>query len=53
MRSPKWMAAYAVALAMIGGTYFSVVYLSPGVALVFGLAALVAVLIALALVIFR
>lgn len=47
------MVAYAVALVMLAGVYISLVYAGPGAALVFGVAALVAVLVSLALVIFR
>jgi hypothetical protein len=47
------MVAYAAALAMLAGLYLSLVFLGSGAALVFGLAALGAMLVALALVVFR
>ncbi len=53
MRSPRWMVAYAVALVMLAGLYVSLVYLGSGVAFVFGLAALAAMVVALALVILQ
>ena len=53
MRSPAWMVAYAVVLVLLTATYASLVFVGSGAALAFALAALVAMLVALALVIFR
>lgn len=53
MRSPKWMVAYAIGLAMVAGLYVSLVYFGPGVALIFGAAAFLAMAAALAFVILR
>ena len=48
-----WMVAYAVVLVLLGGTYASLVFVGPGLALAFALAALAAMLVALVLVIFK
>jgi hypothetical protein len=52
VRSPAWMVAYAVVLALLGATYATLVFFGARVALVFALvfalAALVAVLVAAA-----
>ena len=53
MRSPVWMAAYALALALLGGAYVALVFSGPEAALVFALMALVAVVTAVVLVIKR
>ena len=53
MRTPAWMAAYALALALLGGTFASLVFVGARVALVFALAALAAMVMALALTIWR
>jgi hypothetical protein len=42
VRSPAWMVAYALVLALLGAAYAALVFLGPTVALVFALAALVA-----------
>ena len=48
MRSPAWMIAYAVTLALLGAAYATLVFSGPEAALVFALAAvLVAVVLAL------
>jgi hypothetical protein len=47
------MFAYAAGLVMLAGFYFSLVYLGSGAALVFGIAALGAMVASLAFVIFR
>ena len=47
------MVAYAVVLVLIGATYAALVFAGSGVALVFALVALAAMLISLALAIFR
>ena len=49
MRSPAWMVAYAVVLVLLGATYASLVFSGPKVALVFAMAALVAVVVSLVL----
>jgi hypothetical protein len=46
VRSPAWMVAYAVVLALLGAAYATLVFLGPYVALFFALAALVAAVIA-------
>ena len=53
MRSPTWMAAYAVALVLLGATYAALVFSGPEAALVFALMALVAVVTAVVLVLKR
>lgn len=53
MRSPAWMAAYAVVLVLLGATYGTLILFGPKVALLFALAALAAALVALALALFR
>jgi hypothetical protein len=53
MRSPAWMAAYALTLVLLGATYGTLVLTGPKVALLFALAALAAVLAATALAFFR
>jgi hypothetical protein len=47
------MVAYAVVLSLLGVTYAALVFSSPGVALVFALAALVAVLVAVVLALIK
>jgi hypothetical protein len=47
------MVAYAVVLVLLGATYATLVLAGPGVALVFALAALVSVLVAVMLVLKR
>lgn len=46
MRSPRWMVAYGIGLVLLAGLYVSVVYIGPGAALVFGVFAFVAMLVA-------
>ena len=53
MRSPAWMVAYALVLALLGATYATLVFSGPKVALVFALAALAAVLVAVVLALKR
>ncbi len=53
MRSPAWMVAYAVVLALLGVTYTALVFYSPKTALVFALAALAAVVVSLVLALKR
>jgi hypothetical protein len=53
MRSPAWMVAYAVTLALLGATYAALVVFTPNVALVFALAALVMVVVAVVLALKR
>jgi hypothetical protein len=53
VRSPAWMVAYAVVLALLGVTYATLVFSGPRIALVFALAALVAVVIAVVLALKR
>ena len=53
MRSPAWMATYALTLVLLGATYGSLVLIGPKVALLFALAALATVLAAVALAFFR
>ena len=53
MRSPAWMAVYAVTLALLGATYAALVFYGRQAALVFALAALAAVLVAVMLVLKR
>jgi hypothetical protein len=47
------MAAYAVTLVLLGATYATLVFFGPQVALVFALAALAAVLVAVVLALKR
>ncbi|MEW6637711.1 MAG: hypothetical protein AB1425_12970 [Actinomycetota bacterium] len=53
MRSPAWMIAYAVMLGLVGASYAALVFVGPQAALIFSLAALAAVVVALALVFLR
>lgn len=53
MRSPAWMVAYAAMLVLIGAAYATLVFDGARAALLFALAALVAVVIALLLALFR
>ena len=53
MRSPAWMAAYAVTLVLLGATYATLVFFGSQAALVFALAALAAVLVAVVLALKR
>jgi hypothetical protein len=53
VRSPAWMVAYAVVLVLLAATYATLVFYGAEAALIFALAALVAVLIAVALAIKR
>jgi hypothetical protein len=47
------MVAYAVVLVLLTGAYASLVFVGPGLALAFALAALIAMLVSLALVILK
>jgi hypothetical protein len=49
MRSPAWMVAYAVVLVLLGTAYATLVFSGPRVALVFALAALAMVVVAVVL----
>ena len=49
MGSPVWIIAYAAVLVLLGATYATLVLSGQGVALVFALAALAAVLVAVIL----
>jgi hypothetical protein len=49
VRSPAWMAAYAVTLVLLGVAYAALVFAGPGIALVFALGALVTVVAAVVL----
>ena len=49
MRSPAWMVAYAVVLVLLGATYGTLVFFGPKLALLFSLAALATMLVAVAL----
>ncbi|BBL79509.1 hypothetical protein RxyAA322_13630 [Rubrobacter xylanophilus] len=51
MRSPAWMVAYAVMLGLLGASYAALVFIGPRAALLFSLAALAAVIVALVLTI--
>jgi hypothetical protein len=53
VRTPVWMVAYAVVLALLGATYATLVFSGPKVALVFALAALATVLVAVVLTLKR
>ena len=53
MRSPAWMVAYAVVLVLLGAAYATLVFSGPRGALIFALAALAAVLVAVALALKR
>ena len=53
MRSPAWMVAYAVVLALLGASYATLVFYGPRVALSFALAALAAVVVAVVLALKR
>ena len=53
MRSPAWMVAYALVLALLGAAYAALVFLGPNVALFFALAALVAAIIAATLALWK
>jgi hypothetical protein len=53
MRSPAWMVAYAVVLALLGASYATLVFNGPRAALVFALAALAAVVVAVVLALKR
>lgn len=53
MRSPAWMVAYAVTLALLGAAYATLVFFGSQVALVFALAALVTVVAAVVLALKR
>ena len=53
MRSPAWMAAYAVTLVLLGAAYATLVFSGPRVALLFAVAALAAVLVAMVLALRR
>jgi hypothetical protein len=53
VRSPAWMVAYAITLALLGATYATLVFAGPGVALVFAIATLAAVLVAAVLTLKR
>jgi hypothetical protein len=53
VRSPAWMAAYAVTLVLLGAAYATLVFSGPRVALLFAVAALAAVLVAMVLALKR
>ncbi len=53
MRSPTWMVAYAIVLALLGATYAALVFVGPGLALPIALLALAAMVVTLLLVILR
>jgi hypothetical protein len=53
VRSPAWMVAYAVTLLLLGATYAALVFSGPRAALIFALAALAAVLVAVVLALKR
>jgi hypothetical protein len=53
VRSPAWMAAYAVTLVLLGAAYATLVFSSPRAALTFALAALVTVVVSLVLTLRR
>ena len=53
MRSPAWMVAYAVVLALLGASYATLVFSGPRAALFFALAALAAVVVAVVLALKR
>jgi hypothetical protein len=53
VHTPAWMVAYAVVLALLGATYATLVFSGEKVALVFALAALAAVLVAVVLALKR
>jgi hypothetical protein len=53
VRSPAWMAAYAVTLVLLGAAYATLVFSGPRVALLFAVAALAAVLVAMVLALRR
>jgi hypothetical protein len=53
VRSPAWMVAYAVVLVLLGAAYATLVFHDAQVALIFALAALATVLVAVALAIRR
>jgi hypothetical protein len=53
VRSPAWIVAYAVTLALLGAAYATLVFSGPGVALVFALAAMVTVVVAVVLALKR
>jgi hypothetical protein len=53
VRSPAWMAAYAVTLVLLGAAYTTLVFSGPRVALLFAVAALAAVLVAMVLALKR
>ena len=53
MRSPAWMVAYAGVLVLLGATYATLIFSGPRLALVFALAALGSVLVAVMLVLKR
>jgi hypothetical protein len=49
VRSPAWMAAYALTLLLLGAAYATLVFYGAEVALVFALAALATVVVAVVL----
>ena len=53
MRSPAWMVAYAVVLALLGAAYAALVFSGPRAALASALAALAAVVVAVVLALKR
>jgi hypothetical protein len=53
VRSPAWIVAYAVTLALLGVAYVALVFFGRGIALAFALAALLTVLVALVLALKR
>ena len=53
MRSPAWIVAYAVVLVLLGAAFATLVFSGPRIALVFALAALAAVVVAVVLALKR
>ena len=53
MRSPVWMIAYGLVLALLGATYAALVFVGPGLALPIALVALTAMIVTLMLVILK
>ena len=53
MRSPVWIVAYALVLAFLGAAYAMLVFTGPRVALLFAVAALAAVVVAVLLTLKR
>lgn len=49
MRSPVWVIAYGLVLALLGATYATLVFVGPGLALPIALVALAAMVVTLPL----